>query len=137
MEYGNYANVQNSIVIGTLVADQNYINNSKYIGDSNNWIATDANTFGNIHYTITVTSNSVIKTPDGGTPFRGNYAYPGYTYDTVNDVFYAPQPYPSWILNTTTWLWEAPISKPTDGLYVWDEPTISWLKITLPAANTA
>jgi hypothetical protein len=63
--------------------------------------------------------------------FRKNYAGIGYIYDATNDVFYAPQPYPSWILNNTTWLWEAPVSYPTDGKrYKWNESTLSWVEIT-------
>ena len=36
----------------------------------------------------------------GGTPFRGNYAGKGYTYDSSNDVFYETQPYASWSLDS-------------------------------------
>jgi len=57
-----------------------------------------------------------------GTPFRGNFASIGFTYDTENDVFVAPQPYNSWTLNTSSWIWEAPIDYPSDNLsYVWNE----------------
>jgi hypothetical protein len=77
------------------------------------WVQTSYNTHGNQH--------------PQGKPLRGNYAGIGYTYDSDNNVFYAPQPYPSWILNNTTWLWEAPVAMPTDGkLYYWDEVTASW-----------
>jgi hypothetical protein len=66
----------------------------------------------------------------GGTPFRGNYAGIGYIYDATNDVFYAPQPYPSWTLNESTWLWEAPIAYPTDGKeYIWDESITNWKEV--------
>jgi hypothetical protein len=44
-----------------------------------------------------------------GTPFRGNYAGVGYTYNADNDVFIAPQPVVegfTFTLNTSTWLWE-------------------------------
>jgi hypothetical protein len=58
---------------------------------------------------------------------RGNYAGIGYTYDQANDVFYAPQPFASWVLNQTTWLWDAPVPYPTDGeQYVWDDPAVGW-----------
>ena len=61
-----------------------------------------------------------------GTPFRGNYAGIGFTYDEVNDVFYNQSPYPSWILNAN-WIWEAPVSMPDDGnAYDWNEETTSW-----------
>jgi hypothetical protein len=39
---------------------------------------------------------------------RGNYAGIGYTYDSVNDVFYAPQPSEAHILDTDTWTWWNP-----------------------------
>ena len=35
-----------------------------------------------------------------GTPFRGNYAGVGYTYDETNDVFIAPKPADNYTLNT-------------------------------------
>jgi hypothetical protein len=62
--------------------------------------------------------------------FRKNYAGIGYTYDAVNDVFYAPQPYPSWTISAPTWVWQPPVEKP-EGNYVWDEATTSWVAIAL------
>ena len=72
--------------------------------------------------------NTIANTHTGdGTPFRGNYAGIGFTYDPENDVFYRPKPYDSWILNETTWMWEAPIPYPDDGnIYNWNEDTQSW-----------
>lgn len=62
--------------------------------------------------------------------FRKNYAGIGFTYDPVLDAFIAPQPYPSWLLNTATCHWEAPVPYPTDGgYYVWDEATLSWVLV--------
>ena len=59
--------------------------------------------------------------------FRGNYAGIGYTYDETNDVFYAPKPYNSWVLDETKWLWKAPVDYPSDGkAYTWNEETTSW-----------
>lgn len=64
---------------------------------------------------------------NGGTAFRGNYAGIGFIYDTENDVFYAEQPYPSWLLNESTWTWNPPIPYPDDDLiYDWNEETESW-----------
>ena len=63
----------------------------------------------------------------GGTPFRGNYASIGSTYDEENNVFYDAKPYDSWILNTSSWIWEAPIDYPDDGeFYLWNESSQSW-----------
>ena len=48
-------------------------------------------------------------------------------YDASGDYFYAPQPYASWVLNTTTALWEAPTEYPDDGKnYKWNEDKTSW-----------
>jgi hypothetical protein len=97
------------------------------------WKQTSYNTYGNVHYAPSPPAEP--RTPDGGTPLRANYAGIGYTYDSYHDVFYAHSPYPSWILNTSTWLWEAPVPYPTDGgEYAWDEATLSWVLIPTPPA---
>lgn len=78
------------------------------------WKQTSYNTRGNVHVL-------------GGTPFRKNYAGSGYTYDELIDGFIPPQPYPSWLLNETTCLWEPPVPYPTDGnRYSWDEINLEW-----------
>lgn len=63
--------------------------------------------------------------------FRYNFAGIGSTFDETaspNGAFLHPKPYASWILNTTTHQWEAPISYPNDGeRYYWDEPTVAWV----------
>lgn len=63
--------------------------------------------------------------------FRYNYAGIGYTFDPAaspSGAFIPPQPYPSWLLNTTTYQWEAPVPYPDDGrVYYWDEATLSWV----------
>jgi len=62
--------------------------------------------------------------------FRGILAAKGHTYDPVKDIFVSSQPYPSWILNETTYEWEAPVLPPTDVPGKWDEASKSWLKET-------
>ena len=37
----------------------------------------------------------------------------GRTYDETLNAFIEPKPYPSWILNEETCIWEAPVPKPT------------------------
>lgn len=60
--------------------------------------------------------------------FRKNYAGIGYTYDEARDAFIPPQPYPSWLLNEQTCLWEPPVPYPDDGnLYTWSEDDLQWL----------
>jgi len=68
----------------------------------------------------------------GGTPYRKNYAGVGYTYDIARDAFIPPKPYPSWLLDETTCLWEAPVPMPTPEhgeRYRWDEATTSWVLV--------
>tara|TARA_R110000868_G_C10623002_1_gene742464 strand:- start:83 stop:481 length:399 start_codon:yes stop_codon:yes gene_type:complete len=115
------------LVDDVISADQSFIN-SGLVGDPSFWWQTSYNTYGNVHY-------GADGQPDGGVALRANYASIGFTLDTtvvqndITGVFYAQQPYPSWILNTQTYLWEAPISYPsTGGPYVWDETTESWVE---------
>ena len=62
-----------------------------------------------------------------GTPFRKNYGAVGFKYDQTRDAFIPKKPFPSWVLNETTCLWESPISKPTDGQeYIWNETNQTW-----------
>ena len=58
---------------------------------------------------------------------RKNYAGIGYKYDADADVFIAPQPYPSWLLDEN-FDWQPPTPKP-DGFYYWDESTLNWIEI--------
>jgi hypothetical protein len=58
--------------------------------------------------------------------FRGRYAGIGYSYDAVLDVFIAPKPFPSWILNSETTDWEAPVARPAEGMWVWNEDEQRW-----------
>jgi hypothetical protein len=63
---------------------------------------------------------------------RKNYAGIGYTYDSQNDAFVPPQPYPSWILNQQTFRWDPPVPHPDiENKYewVWDEPSLSWKSV--------
>jgi hypothetical protein len=68
--------------------------------------------------------------------FRKNYAGIGFTYDSVRDAFIPPKPFPSWVLNETTYHWEAPLPKPDDvdfpnRYYRWQEETLSWIEIVI------
>ena len=116
------------IVNNVIAAEQDVIDSGLF-GDPSLWWQTSYNTHGNVHY-------GPDGQPDGGVALRANYAGVGYTLDTsvvqdgVTGVFYAPQPYPSWILDTQTYLWEAPVSYPlTGGPYTWDEATQSWIAV--------
>jgi len=112
-----FAQVIDGIVREVISADQTYIDT---LPNPSEWIQTSYNTRGNVHY-------GQDGQPDGGIALRANYAGIGFTYDSTADVFIPIKPFPSWLLNTSTWLWESPIPYPTDGsFYVWDEATLSW-----------
>ena len=92
------------------------------------WIQTSYNTYGNKHKL-------------GGTPFRGNYAGIGYTWDEDNQIFWPKQPFASLVKDTTTASWKSPIGD-APGLteeqdsqneadthmwsYVWNEAGQTW-----------
>jgi len=61
--------------------------------------------------------------------FRKQYAGIGYTYDATADVFVAPKPFASWLLDEN-YDWQAPIDYPADGkLYSWDETNQVWVEL--------
>jgi hypothetical protein len=99
------------------------------VGDPATWVQTSYNTRSGLHY------SAETNEPDGGVALRGNYAGNGYVYDAELDAFYTPSPFPSWVLNTTTFTWEAPTTMPTEEgkSFVWDEDTTSWTEV-VPAA---
>jgi hypothetical protein len=113
----HFAKVTDGKVTQVIVAEKEFFDT--FVDSSpGTWLQTSYNTHGNQH-------------PEGR-PLRGNYAGIGYTYEATNDVFYAPTPFPSWILNNTTWLWEAPVAMPTDDKkYKWNETIINWEEATL------
>ena len=71
------------------------------------WIQTSYNTRGNKYYNADSTEGDQSK------KLRGNYAGIGYTYDDVNDLFWAPQPYASHTKNNSTASWDPPIAYPS------------------------
>jgi hypothetical protein len=110
----HFAKVLDGKVIQVIVAESEFFDT--FVDTTpGTWLQTSYNTHGNQH-------------PENK-PLRGNFAGIGYTYDHLNDVFYEPQPFPSWTLNTNTWLWESPTPHPSDNkFYRWDESTTSWIE---------
>ena len=105
----------------------------QYLETHNNWpaqmwIQTSYNTQGGQH-------------KDGGTPFRGNYAGIGYTWDEDDQIFWPKKPYTSWVKHIESASWKSPIGDaPTltaeqtsqnqanthAWFYVWNEANQSW-----------
>jgi hypothetical protein len=99
----------------------------QYLEHHNNWpaqmwIQTSYNTIQNTHRL-------------GGTPFRGNYAGIGFTWDEDDNIFWPKKPYASWVKDMATASWKSPIGdapelteeeKTANKYYVWNEEGQSW-----------
>jgi hypothetical protein len=111
----HFAKVVDGVVEQVIVADNAQWCEANLGGT---WVQTSYNTHANEH-------------PEGR-PLHKNYAGIGYTFDGTG--FAAPQPYPSWTKNSSTYLWEAPTPRPVvEGkFFTWDEPTLSWVELVLP-----
>ena len=93
---------ENNIVTEVIVAEQDFINSGE-IGDSFNWVQTSYNN-----------------------KFRKQFGGIGFKYDKEKDIFIAPQPYPSWTLDSNS-DWQAPTTMPDDGeAYYWNEEKTKW-----------
>ena len=122
----HFAKVRDGIVMQVIVAEPEFF--ETFVDTSpGEWIQTSYNTHGGVH------SNN-------GTPLRKNYAGIGYSYDRTRDAFIPPKPYPSWLLNDQTCLWDAPVALPSDAgtgtppkVYNWNEATTSWVVVEITA----
>ena len=118
----HYAKVQDEKVVTVIVAEKEFFDT--FVDETpGKWVQTSYNTRGGVHYE----PNSNTPSSDQSKALRKNYAGIGSIYDSDKDVFYSPQPYDSWTLNTTTYLWEPPVAYPNEGKgYLWDETSKSW-----------
>lgn len=123
---GHYAKVSDGIVQQVIVAEEEFF--QTFVDTSpGEWIKTSYNTRGGVHY-------GPDGQPDGGVALRKNYAGIGYSYDALLDAFIPPKPYPSWVLNEQTCLWESPVPLPAPqegGYWDWDESAQQWIFITV------
>lgn len=94
---------QNNIVINVVVVDNNVLIDEN--GNENEQLGIDL-----LHSHLGSDKKWVQTSYNHN--FRGRYAGKGYTYDENFDIFFPPQPYPSWTLNSQIADWEAPIPRP-------------------------
>lgn len=112
----------NNTVTRVLAVDNSYENQGEHflantLGLGGRWVQTSYNTHGGVHV-------------NGGTPLRKNYAGVGFTFDEQRDAFIPPQPFPSWLLDEGSCLWQPPVPYPSDGQeYVWDEGSLAWVVV--------
>jgi hypothetical protein len=116
----NFAKIdENNYVIAVLVVNNDVISIN---GIENEEIGID--------FLINLTNHLKWKQTSYNGNFRKNYAGISYYYDSIRDAFIPPKPFPSWILNEDTCLWESPIPYPNDGnIYQWNEETGNWEQI--------
>ena len=96
------------------------------------WKQTSYNTRdGNYH---TQDENGFFVLSDDQTKAkRFRYAIQSGTYDSAEDIFIDPKPFPSWTFNNTTKAWDPPTPMPNEVddngliiLYDWNEETQTW-----------
>lgn len=124
----HFAKVVNNVVTKVIVAEPEFFDT--FVDDSpGEWVQTSYNMRGGKYYdpaTNEEASDQSVITGDEARE-RKNYAGIGWNYDGTG--FYPPQPFNSWALNSTTYLWDAPITQPTltqaqidaGSYYTWDE----------------
>lgn len=88
---------------------------------------TSYNTRAGIHYDPNTNEPSADQTK----AYRKNYAGIGFAFDEERDAFIPIKTFDSWILNEETCDWEAPIPRPEEGLWGWNEELGNWEEIVL------
>jgi len=127
----HYAKVENNIVTQVIVAEPEFFDT--FVDTTpGEWLKTSYNMRGGVYYDPETNQpaedQSIINNDEGRK--RKNYAGIGFTYDKTRDAFIPPQPYPSWILNEDSCVYESPVPYPSDDkMYKWDEETISWVEV--------
>lgn len=116
----------NNVVTEILVIDQAEINTGNW-GDPAQWVQTSYNTRNGVYYTPGTTTPD----PDQSKAFRKNYAGNGMIWDAARNMFYWPQPFPSWTLDeqTGTWVCPVPLNVPAEDepFWKWDESAQQWV----------
>ena len=122
----HFAKVTDGIVTQVIVAEPEFF--ESFVDTSpGEWIQTSYNTRGGVHYNPETGEPSA----DQSKALRKNYAGIGFSYDRERDAFIPPKPFPSWVLDGDTCLWNAPTPYPNDGLkYLWDEANLVWEQVS-------
>lgn len=126
----HYAKVVDGTVVNVIVAEPEFI---ETLDDADKWVKTSYNMSGGVYRdpdTLEPAEDQSVIVGDEARE-RKNFAGIGWNYDGTG--FFPPKEYASYVLNTDTYLWEAPVPYPDDGNdYIWDESTTSWVQMTEP-----
>ena len=109
---------ENDIVTAVIVVDNAWLDDGTGVENEAQGIAALQAWSGHPHWAQTSYNGNI----------RARYAGIGFTFDRVRDAFIAPQLYPSWVLDEATTDWIAPVPKPEEGFWRWDEETLSWVE---------
>jgi hypothetical protein len=99
------------------------------------WKKCSYNTFGGKHWEDFPADK---LSSDQSKALRGNYPGIGFVWDETKNAFYGPQPYSTWTLNETSFVWEAPVAFPSvltyekDGVNLdygidYDDTNVRWI----------
>ena len=72
----------------------------------------------------------VCKRTSYNANIRGKYAGKGDSYNVEEDIFVAPQPYPSWTRSGSYWNPPTPMPTTEGKFYRWVEEDLNWQEIT-------
>lgn len=127
MAHYAYINENNEVVEVIVGKHESNFDWERHYGDLKGMLCkrTSRNTFCGIHYDEQTNEPS----EDQSKALRKNFAGIGYTYDQNRDAFIPPKSYNSWVLNEQTCQWEAPVARPEEGYYDWDEAGQQWISI--------
>ena len=116
----HFAKIENGIVTNVIVVNNETLENLEF---------PESESVGQ-EFIASLGFDGVWKQTSYNGNFRVNYAGIGHSYDEDNDVFIAPKPYESWILNEETYQWDPPLEYPNDGnSYLWNENALEWKMI--------
>lgn len=146
----HFAKIENGVVTQVIVADQSFVDTQ-----SGTWVKTSYNMLGGKYIdpaTGEEAADQSVITGDEARE-RKNFASIGGKYDGTG--FIPVRPFPSWTMNSTTYLWESPIDMPSDAgtqnsdgdyiYYNWSETTYNadtanpktqgWVKVVIDGGS--
>jgi len=133
----HFAKVNNSNIVEQVVVVSNDVAISEEAGKTflnnlyktnDNWMQCSFNTKGGKYY-IHEENISTTLGPDQSKAFRMNFPGIGSVWNPEHNGFTTVKPFPSWVLDTETLWWDAPVARPiSENPYVWDEENQTWVE---------